>query len=388
MAHFVILSESIGAGHERAAIAIEEELLAYDPNVRVTRLNLLDTFRPLTAKVTRTLYLTTLARRPGWWGKWYEWQRDKEWKGLSRSLVYSVLRKDVGTWLRQLAPDAVICTHPLPAFLIGEMKRQGFRIPIATVLTDFDLHGYWTHPEVDLYCVPLQIMAERLNNRLPGGSQVAVTGIPISRSFRDHQETAKSYASVIPTRTTGKKQVLIMGGGLGIGILPVVEQIVEADLNCEVTVVCGSNQTLRHELQSRYGERSNIRIFGYTRQIAQLMAFSDLLVTKPGGLTISEALAMKLPMVLYTPIQGQEWRNGQIMSETGAALIANSVEETVHHVRRLLEHPSYRQMMISRIDTIRRPNAAKEVVNAVMDLAEGGHSVEDRFVYRYVRATS
>lgn len=381
MAHFVILSESIGAGHERAAIAIEESLLKHDPDAMVTRLNLLDTFRPLTARVTRTLYLTTLARRPNWWGKWYEWQREKEWKGLSRSLVYNVLRKDVGKWLRQLSPDAVICTHPLPAFLIGEMKRQGYPIPIVTVLTDFDLHGYWTHPEVDLYCVPLQSMADHLN-RLHGRSRVKVTGIPISAEFQA-EETELLYDV-----KRKRNRVLIMGGGLGIGILPIVERVVAAEFDGEVTVVCGTNHALREELEKRYGDRSYIKILGYTRQIAQLMANSDVLVTKPGGLTISEALAMKLPMVLYTPIQGQEWRNGQLMAEAGVALTADSAEEVAGHVQGLLEQQNDLQSMAERIERIRRPHAAEEVATAVMEMVEGGHSVEDRFVYRYVRATS
>jgi processive 1,2-diacylglycerol beta-glucosyltransferase len=384
MAHFVILSESIGAGHERAAIAIEEALLKHDPDVLVTRLNLLDTFRPLTAKVTRTLYLTTLARRPNWWGKWYEWHREKEWKGLSRSLVYNVLRKDVGKWLRQLSPDAVICTHPLPAFLIGEMKRQGYRIPIATVLTDFDLHGYWTHPEVDLYCVPLQSMADHLN-RLHGSSRVKVTGIPISAAFQAEQTDCLHDTE---REERNRNRVLIMGGGLGIGILPVVERIVAAGFNSEVTVVCGTNHALRQELQERYGERPHVKILGYTRQIAQLMASSDVLVTKPGGLTISEALAMKLPMVLYTPIQGQEWRNGQLMAEAGVALTADTAEEAAGHVQRLLEQRTDLQSMAERTEQIRRPHAAEEVATAVTEMVRGGHSVEDRFVYRYVRATS
>ncbi|WP_018132153.1 MGDG synthase family glycosyltransferase [Effusibacillus pohliae] len=363
MPHIVLLSESIGTGHERAACAIEEALLSAYPNVHVTRLNLLDTFRPRTAKVTRTLYLETLAHRPGWWGKWYEWQREKRINRFGRFIVYTVLRKDVIAWLRRLAPDAVVCTHPLPACLLAEMKRKGFSIPLCTVLTDFDLHGYWTHPGIDLYCTPVQTVAEALGERLKGSSEVRVTGIPIANSF------VERLSGPTPGLFAPAKRVLIMGGGLGIGLLPMVERIIESDGGHEITVISGYNRSLRRELRNRHGNRANLRILGYTRQVAELMATSDLLVTKPGGLTIAEALAMKLPMVLYTPIPGQERRNGQLMSELGVAVTVGTPEEGAEQVRDLLENDSRRQNMRQQMESVRRPFAAAEVAEAVMEKA-------------------
>ncbi|MFC4768289.1 MGDG synthase family glycosyltransferase [Effusibacillus consociatus] len=238
--------------------------------------------------------------------------------GISRLIVRSVLRKDVGTLLGRLSPDAVVCTHPLPACLIAEMKRKGLRVPLCTVLTDFDIHGYWTHPGVDLYCVPNQEMAAALRDRVKGQSEVRVTGIPIARSFGTEIPNLKRIGN------SSTKRILIMGGGLGIGVLPMVQQIVQSDGKDEITVVCGKNQALRRELQEEYGDLSNVTILGYMRQVSRLMSTSDLLVTKPGGLTVSEALAMKLPMVLYTPIPGHEWRNGQLMSKLGVAVAART----------------------------------------------------------------
>lgn len=364
MPHIVLLSESIGAGHDRAALAIEEALLSRYPNVRVTRLNLLDTFRPLTAKVTKILYLETLSRRPGLWGKWYEWQREKEMNGFSRLIVHSVLRKDVVAWLRRLAPDAVVCTHPLPSCMVAEMKRKGFHVPLCTVLTDFDLHGYWTHPGVDLYCVPVPKMANQLRQRIYGHSEVRVTGIPVSDSFANQLRNRPE-----PLRASGK-QVLVMGGGLGIGVLPLVQEIVNSNSSNRITVVCGHNDSLRQQLEEQYAGHANLRILGFTREIAQLMASSDLLVTKPGGLTVSEALVMKLPMVVFSPIPGQELRNAQLMCELGVALGAQTEEEAGHQVRFLLENDLIRARMADRMKPLGRPFAAQEIADAVAERAE------------------
>lgn len=375
MLHIVLLSEAIGTGHEKAASAIEEAFLSRYRDVRVTRLNLLDTFRPLTAKVTRTLYLETLARRPRLWGKWYEWQREKEMNGISRTIVHGILKKDVGSWLNRLSPDAVVCTHPLPACLIGEMKRKGLSVPLCTVLTDFDMHGYWAHPGVDLYCVPLHETAHALRRRLRERTGIRITGIPVSRAFA-HGSAATPVAD-----SPANKRILVMGGGLGIGVMETVRQIAGAETDgkpegdgggssgFEVTVVCGNNRSLRRELQTRYGNRKNFEILGYTAEIPRLMAGSHLLVSKPGGLTIAEALAMRLPMVLCPAIHGQEWRNAQLMSELGAAVAVNTAKEAADAVFGLLGSDSVRKDIVRRMDAVRRPDAAMEVAGAVMEIA-------------------
>lgn len=381
MRHIVILSESIGAGHERAAIAIEEALIANYPDTLVTRLNLLDTFRPLAAKLTKTIYLQTLTYQPALWGKWYERKRGKEWDHFSRSLVYGVLSKNVGSWLRRLAPDAVICTHPLPVCLMAELKRQGVLVPLCTVLTDYDLHGYWTHTGVDLYCVPTEELAYELCSRNSIQTKILVSGIPISQSFLKKSFRASNL-------NKSGHQVLIMGGSLGIGVLSMVRELIETDRQHWYTVVCGKNQSLYEHLSARYQHFPNVRVIKFTDRMHELMAESDLLVTKPGGLTIAEALAMKLPMVLYTPIPGQERRNGQLMVERGVAVAGNSASEVAAHVRYLLQNSKERSKLAGQIECLRRPDAALSVATAVIECTKGGLQHESGTVYGHIRATS
>jgi processive 1,2-diacylglycerol beta-glucosyltransferase len=342
----------------------------------------LDTFRPLTAKVTKTIYLQTLTLKPALWGKWYESQRGKEWTHLSRSLVAGVLRKNAGRWLQRLAPDAVICTHPLPVCLMAELKRKGFRIPLCTVLTDYDLHGYWTHSGVDLYCMPTNELANELRIRISNQAKILVTGIPISQSFLQ-----KSACELQPD-AGGGKHILIMGGGLGIGVLPIVQELVGTDHLNRFTVVCGRNQVLFEELKERYRDCPNIRIIGFTDRMHELMAESDLLVTKAGGLTISEALAMRLPMVLYIPSQGQEWRNGKLMVDRGAAVSGRTPSEVAGQVQSLLQNSLKRSNLARQIEYLRRPEAAWNVAEAVIQFVEGGGLDEGGTVYGHVRASS
>lgn len=359
MTHIALLAEAIGAGHERAAMAVEEALLRRYPGVRVTRMNLLDTFRPTTAKVIRALYLQTLEHYPNWWGKWYEAKREKEWKGLSRSIVRDVLKRDVARWLRQFSPDAVVCTHPLPAVLLAEMKKRGFPLLLCSVLTDFDFHGYWTHPLVDLYCVPLEEIA-RSFRQWPGHyGSVHVTGIPVSQAFS--REALRQRQ-----RTGHTARVLLIGGSLGIGVWTVVHRLLQAGIPCEWTVVCGNNKQLFKELTALYGRRKDVQILGFSKKIQEIMGGSDLLVTKPGGLTIAEALTMRLPMVLYTPIQGQEKRNGQVMYNLGVAVTAETEEEVVRYVSRLVTDEGWRRRMAEQAEKVRRPHAADDIADLVM----------------------
>lgn len=359
MTHIVILSEAIGAGHERAATAIEEALLETHPEVQVTRLNLLDTFLPLTAKLTKTIYLQTLARKPSWWGKWYEWQRSKEWNKVSRSIVRGVLWKDVAAWLSQLQPDVIVCTHPLPAMLVAELKKKGLTTPICTVLTDYDPHGYWTHPAIDMYCVPLPDIAKTILQRTGYKARVEVTGIPVSKQF---SSISKSKAS-----SSTRKKILITGGGLGIGVLPIVREMVSR-IDAEITVICGQNETLRSELEQEYGHLANVQIVGFTNEMARYMAESDLLVSKPGGMTITEALSMRLPMVLVTSIQGQELRNAQLMNSLGVAFSTVDERECVDFVNIILEHESIRKLMIDNMSTITKSDSASRIASSILNL--------------------
>jgi processive 1,2-diacylglycerol beta-glucosyltransferase len=216
-----------------------------------------------------------------------------------------------------------------------------------------------------VYCVPVNEIKEAIRRRPGNRAAVYVTGIPVLRTFT---ETAVRKSD-IPVRN---RNVLLIGGGLGIGVLPVVRQLMMSNIPCTLTVVCGLNQSLRRELKACYGHHSNVRILGYSRQIERLMAKSDLLVTKPGGLTIAEALVMKLPMVLYTPIPGQEWRNGQVMNEYGVAITADTPVDTSRVVHELLQNPTRKDEMVKAMNGIRRPFASMDVVETIMDLATQG----------------
>ncbi|PWK13121.1 MGDG synthase family glycosyltransferase [Tumebacillus permanentifrigoris] len=362
MSHIVLLSESIGSGHERAATAVEEALRAHEPLVQITRLNLLDTFRPLAARISRAVYYRALQHSPKLWGAWYEWQREKEWHAMVRNLIRQSLHRDVGKWLQELQPDVIVCTHPIPALLIAEMKRQGLRVPLCTVVTDYDMHGYWMHPAVDLYCLPLTEMAEEIEPRIGDHAEVRVTGIPISSRF------AEAFTLTQHRTTHERKKILISGGGWGLGVVPMVEQIAGSGLEADVTIVCGTNRSLFHEMKARCEGLSHVAVHGFSEQMESLMAQSDVLVTKPGGLTMSEALAMELPMVLYSPVGGQESRNGHLMARLSVALAAHSARDLTQHVQRLVGCDLTRQQMVRSMAQIRRPLAALDVAAAVLEI--------------------
>jgi processive 1,2-diacylglycerol beta-glucosyltransferase len=362
MKHVVLLSESIGCGHESAASAIEEALAKEFGDVKITRVNMLDTFQPLIAKFIKGIYIQMLKSTPVIWGAWYEYKRNKEWSGIVPKIIIGMLQKSVQKWLTAMKADVVVCTHPLSSFLIAELKERGMEIPLCTVLTDFDLHGYWMHPKVDLYCVPVREM-ETVIKKYNRKTSIKVTGIPVSGKFSEEVIKQKEQMHQ-------RKKILIMGGGLGIGVLPMIETAMETSSLAEFTIVTGNNKRLYKKLKEKYEGYENIKILGYINHIQTLMAESDLLITKPGGLTLSEALVMKLPMVLYMPIRGQERRNGKLMESLKVALVSEELEEMKEKLASLMTNDSNLFKMERTMNRIRKPEAAKTIAKEIMKLTE------------------
>jgi processive 1,2-diacylglycerol beta-glucosyltransferase len=265
--------------------------------------------------------------------------------------------------IKHFNPDIVLCTHYMPLELLGDLRRKNGASgpPVVSVITDFEAHALWMDPCVDLYCVAAEETKVRLVARGAAETSVIATGIPVSAKF-----SAKIDAKAV-RRNTGLRDdlpvLLVLSGGFGMG--PVEEILAELDKvkhPFQTIVVTGRNEELRRELAVQ-DRKHPTHILGFTTNMHELMSVSDLVITKPGGLTTSEALALGKPLFILNPIPGQEAANSDFLLERGAAAKVNRVEDLPYRVERLLGSKTL-SGMASAARGLGRPHAAREICTA------------------------
>jgi processive 1,2-diacylglycerol beta-glucosyltransferase len=263
----------------------------------------------------------------------------------------------------KLAPDAILCTHFLPAELLSRrIRKQRPTAPTWVQVTDFDVHGLWLHEHMQGYFVANDEVAQRLHAKGIALDRIEVTGIPIMPAFSS--ALARAVAAAELGIDPAKPTALMMSGGAGVGGIEVLaKQLAAMPLDMQIVALSGRNETLLSQLKAIASEHpKRLWPMGFTRSIERVMAAADVAITKPGGLTSSECLAMNLPMIVVSPIPGQEERNADFLLESGAALKAVDVASLLHKVRRLLEKPQELAAMRTRMKSVARPDAASSVL--------------------------
>jgi len=266
------------------------------------------------------------------------------------------------------APDRVICTHYLPAEILGRRRRKGkLDAPLFVTLTDYDIHVMWIQPGVDGYFVATDEMAYALREKGVGEATVTVSGIPIMPVFSKRYRAKPAMRQRLGLRPE-PPTVLVAAGGFGMGgVDATVAMLAEAADDVQLLAIAGRNEKLHQALQAvAKAHEGRIVPFGFVTNMHELMAASDFAVTKCGGLTSSECLAMGLPMVIVSPIPGQEERNADFLLEGGAALRANSSAHLLYKVTTLLRDERRLARMRTAARRIAKPHAAFDIVERVL----------------------
>jgi processive 1,2-diacylglycerol beta-glucosyltransferase len=373
----VVISVSAGSGHVRTAQALQSAAGSWYPDVEVVHLDLME----LVPKLFRTIYTDTYIRmieqHPALWGYIYDkTDRDKFDSSISRlrRSIETLNTRKLKNALNDIAPDHVICTHFLPAQLLSRRIRKGkFNRPVWVQVTDFDVHALWIHEGMNGYFAAHDELAWRMSERGIPADQVHVTGIPIMPAFADRlsRTECSRELGLDPKRRT----LLLMSGGAGIGdSVTLVERLLSMDGEFQIVALAGRNEKQLKKLrslESRYPGR--LTPVGFTTIIERVMAASDLAITKPGGLTSSECLAMGLPMIIVSPIPGQEDRNADYLLESGAAIKACDANALAWRVNMLLHEPERLETMRAKALLLGRPDAARTALDIVLGRRSGEH---------------
>ncbi len=365
-----VLSVSAGAGHVRAAEALVATAKLHHPSVEAIHIDVMDLVPKLFRKIYAEKYVDVVNRHPALWGYLYhtaDKQRDDSIITRVRRVIEKINTRGLVKKLEEMQPDAVICTHFLPAQILSRMiAKKKWPTPVWTVVTDFDVHALWVHQHLTGYCAAAEEIAWRMRERGLADTRIEVTGIPIMPVFAEQRsrEVCAKEAGIDPKRTT----LLVMSGGLGVGAIDqLCERILAIPGDHQVLALAGKNAALLDKLKTIAAKYPG-RFFpqGFTRTIERLMTCADLALTKPGGLTTSECLAVGLPMLVVSPIPGQEERNADYLLEAGAALKAHDLAGVDFRVRQLLAEPSRLATLRIRARAIATPNAAQAILRHVL----------------------
>ena len=317
--NILIVSASVGAGHTQAAKAVRDELLRLSPAASVTLVDFLDGETSL-GLIIKEAYLKMLDVFPHAYDLLYRWSQEPFPGTNVKNATALLMKARMMELVRRHRPDLILFTHPFPCCAAAYLRRsQQLTVPLAVVMTDFAVHQFWVHREVDAYFVASHEMKKQLSLQGIGEEKIFATGIPISPCF------GRPLRQVTPS-LTGVPTLLIMGGGLGLGAVEqAVRSLSELKTACSIVVVTGSNHKLKQRLLPlQSGFPHSLQIIGYTDRVQELMQKSTLLITKPGAITCSEALAMALPIVLYDPLPGQEEDNAAYLTRQGVAVRIDS----------------------------------------------------------------
>jgi processive 1,2-diacylglycerol beta-glucosyltransferase len=362
----LILSASYGSGHAEAARSLAAAFVSRGAEPVVV-----DHFRelvhPVFARASGAIYYWLLRRVPSLWALGYT-LGDR--LGPDSPLAFGVPRLGVaglGNLLDTVRPDAVVTVHATPAAAMAALAASGRAVPPhTTAVTDFVAHSQWMPRPVDRYCVAAEEVRNEFVARGIPPDRVVVTGVPVREEFSRPVEAteARRALGLAPRLPT----VVAMAGTQGsLGRLPdVVHALLTVERPMQAVVVAGRDERLRVRL-TRLAAGSPVRVAGYVEDVRTLLAAADLLVTKAGGMTLAEATATGVPLLLYGSLPGQEIGNERFASRAGIALVARSRGELRRLLDRALADPDTVERMQGSLRRLRRPDAAAHIVDLVLD---------------------
>ena len=366
---FMILTASIGSGHIKAAEAVAEELQRQLPEAEIVTVDFMARATSFWHWLTKKIYLEMLNFVPNLYDVFYKLSSCEMGASCGKNMFAYFMLPVFRRLQREHQPDYIICTHPFPAETVSLWKeREHSDLPLSVVMTDYSLHQMWLCPGVNHYFMATKAMERGMLQQDFARETLHATGIPISRDLRflpDKGELRRQLG-IAPER----KVIMLMGGGLGLGgIGKNLQELEKIDQPLMLFVIAGRNEQLLQKVRNfAAASRHEMKVWGYTDEARKLMGAADLLITKPGALTISEAFALGTPMLLHDPIPGPETENAVYATRHGAAIWLHPGERLSPAVEELFAGealPKMRQQALA----CARPLAGEEIVKIILQSA-------------------
>jgi processive 1,2-diacylglycerol beta-glucosyltransferase len=364
----LVLSARFGGGHKSSAEAVRAWWDEHVPSGSIEVLDYYDEFvSPVLTQAASIGYTQSVRLFPHGYKWFYQATRDLRPESAAQHWLNSLGQREFADYLHANPADVIVAVHPTPAGALSDLRREGtLHTPAVTVITDYVVHSQWIHPATDLYLVGSDCVRSGLIRKGVPEDKIRVTGIPIKASsgLLAQREVLREKWGLKP----GLPTVLVMTGAQGMMRRPWRLFHTIASRPVQGFFLCGKDRALLTRLKLRGDRYPNFRILPFVRVVPELMAVSDILISKAGGLTTSEALAMELPMIIFHPIPGQEYANRDYLVRSGAAVAADSMRELGAALDALCRSPRRLEEMRSSIRAIRRPDAAGDACLEILRL--------------------
>lgn len=374
MKKILIFYGSYGGGHLSAASSIKEHLNESNPDIEVKLIDCIQYVNKAINKLSTTAYNEMAKKAPWAWGKIYSISQ----KGALAHFTTSS-NKLMALKLKRLItsenPDLIISTHPFSTQMCAFLKKKHFiNIKLATILTDYAPHDQWLvfSDYCDYYFVAHENMKNSLIEKGINSDKIFATGIPLSNRFLMHynKEETLNTIGLKPNKTT---ILFFAGGKFGLGkgnIDKILRTLAEQFSDIQVVAISGKNQKVQKEFNNivlETNSEENIKVLEYTNMVPELMAISDLVITKPGGLTVTESLASGLPIIIINPIPGQEEENAEYLEKSQVGIWLKKEDNLQEVLKELLKNKITLKNMKIRARLLAKKNSTKDICKILLD---------------------
>ena len=362
----LFLSVTAGHGHHSAAKAVIAHL-----EERGVECAMLDTFEYINPMLSESIArVNSISTRftPSVYGNLYRLAEKKEKNNAKFSIskiINSILSKKLIKYVREFQPDVLVCTHVFAAQIVTALKKKNLVANTIGIITDFTVHPFWEDTDLDYYVTASELLNHQIIRKGIPSEKVKTTGIPIHAKFSNKISRLEARRLLgIEDKTT----IFVMSGGTGHGnVFEFICKLDKLDLDFQIISVCGNNKRLKNKID-KFESRKKIYNYGYVDNVDIIMDASNCIVTKPGGLTISESLAKWLPIILVNPIPGQENRNVEFLLNNGVAVKTSPTFPIDEVVFQLMSNDSRQKTLKGLIKAIGKPNSSRDLGEFIIEL--------------------
>ncbi|MFH1368881.1 MAG: glycosyltransferase [Elusimicrobiota bacterium] len=366
MHRVLFLCATNNSGHKKAAEAVQKSLMQLNPGAECSCIDFFTHSYPLLGPLLSRIYIEILRSIPHAWDYLYGNADFAELTVELRQFFNLLNIPKLHKVLKNYSPDIIVCTQAIPAGFISHEKDMGrINVPHMAVVTDFAAHPYWPEQNVDNYFVPNEEAMNDLKKRGIPENRICVTGIPINPSFS--VSIPKNFARKKLGLRPAVRTALVLGGSQGLGHISEALRVLLTVRNIQIIAVAGYNRPLYRQLKRDLGSHKNIFIFGHVKNMSRLMDAADAVISKPGGLTCAEALAKGLPMIIMSPLPGQEERNAAYLMKHNVAERCDNIKHLPALVQGLLNNPQKLIKCGFRALSLSRPNASQLIASRILE---------------------
>ncbi|MFH1355190.1 MAG: glycosyltransferase [Candidatus Omnitrophota bacterium] len=357
------------SGHHSASLAIENAIKKISPDSEIMNLNAFNYTNPVSEKIVNRLYMSVIKRTPRVWDYLYDNPQVAKNINKIKDTIHRFNSPKLKNLFERFKPDVVLCTQAFPCGMVADFKRTyKSDIPLIAVLTDYIPHSYWVYDTVNYFITPSEEVSQRLINKGVTTNKIKPLGIPFDYKF--NATTSKQKVMQELGLNPDVKTIMLMGGGQGLGpIKAIVKSLEKVNGELQEIVVAGTNRKLYNSLKRKVKKlKKKVLLFGYTNKINELMSISDIIITKPGGVTTAEVLARKIPMIIVKPLPGQEASNTAYLTQNGAAIKVDNPGNINFVIERLLVNPEKLRIISESAGNISKPDASMDIAKLILNL--------------------